>query len=173
MNRRILDKVSVTALEGADPELRSEIFNLFGEGTLVEDAIIKQYKFNKSDFGLSTTTIAPIIKLLSKEFNTETHNEKHTITDSDGNIHEVSREAISIIKAITLYTRSCPICIADCLDNILKEIDSYFRGNSEQVISVVIEEEDDYVSETNNNNLMKVVRQEVYSILREAGVNIE
>lgn len=170
INRRILDNVTITALDKhGDPELTKSISDMFGVGTLVEDARIPQVAFNKSMLGLSTTNMSSIIRKLANELRPSSLDA--SIVDSDGNIHVVSTEVVSLLKAITFYSITCPPIVYTCIRAILNEIDNHFKGQAPKELVTLSLDESGQV-ETQNTNLMNYCRLEIFGLLREAGVTI-
>lgn len=173
MSRRILDSISIDAIKATnDSELLKGIIDIFGEGTLVKDAKTKSVRFDKSDFGLKKFSIYEQIKSLSKELLPDmTLSTKCEIIDSSGDSHAVTPEAISILKAMSIYSLTCPIPVSKSIKSILKEIDSfYIREQMPEAVSLLLEEDS---SITSNEHLLNFCRSEIHSLLKEAGVTLE
>lgn len=173
MNRRILDNVVITALDKhGDESLTKSIQDMFGTGSLVEDAKTPVVSFDKSSFGLTNTNLSNNLRKVLKEFKSDSS--ECTVTDSSGFKHKVSCDALSILKALSFYRIICPEVISNCINGIINEIDDFFRyGNNKDSVTVTIEiSKSGEIEELNNKNLMSQCRQEVFSLLREAGVNI-
>lgn len=174
MNRRVLDNVSITALsKHGDEELTKSVTEMFGPGTYVVDAKTPIVSFDKSMLGLAPTNISNMIRKTSKEFMPKDN--IGIIKDSKSTVHEVSKEAVAILKAVAFYRVTCNVDVSDCLGSILNEIDDYLTiGKSNDTVSVLIEQElDGEIKETNNKNLMEYCRKEVFGLLKEVGLNID
>lgn len=170
MNRRILDNVTITALDKhGDPELTKSVSDMFGVGTLVEDAKIQQVTFNKSMLGLSVTNMSGIIRKLANELRPSSLD--GSVVDSNGNSHTVSVEAVSLLKAIVFYRITSPSLVSSCIGVLLTEIDNHFKGQSPKAL-VTLSLDGEGEIENKNTNLMKYCRTEIFDLLREAGVNI-
>lgn len=171
INRRVLDNVAITALnKHGDPELTKSISDMFGVGTLVEDAKIEQVVFNKSMLGLSVTSMTGIIRKLSKELkpNVDIGN----VVDSDGHNHAVSVEVVSLLKAVTFYSITCPTIVVPCIRSLLIEIDNWFKHKTTKSLITISLDDSGDVDEA-NNKLMEYCRKEIFGLLREAGVEID
>lgn len=170
MNRRILDAISMTALNNCgDEELVEYIKDRFGEGTLVKDAKTPVVRFEKSDFGLKSTEITKDIKKLMKSFVEESST--GYLVDSEGNTHEVPIKCISALKSIAIYTTVCPEVISECIKSLLNEIDRYFiSGFVVESTTVEIEGNKEGSVGYRNVNLLNECRKEIFGILREVGV---
>lgn len=174
MNRRILDEVTINALAKYDDKNLTEfIKERFGEGSLVKDAKTPVVRFDKSMFGLTKFSFISTVRLLAKEFHTGTG--EGTIVNSNGDSITVDSKAIGILKALCLYSTTCPIVLKDCIRSVLNEIDNYFTNgvNNDLVIITLEESNEGKITKSNNENLLKVCREEIFNLLREVGVNIE
>lgn len=170
MSRRIIDEVSIKAInDTGDMELKSAIIDRFG-GREVKDAKTPVIRFNKSLFGLKTTSLGSYIKRVSKDLVPTVS--RCEFIDSNGVSHQMTKEAVSILKAVSVYSCTCTVVIAECLDKVLYEIDKYFSSLSSDVVIIDVEDKDTYEDEYKKSKLFKYCQEEVYNLLREAGVNI-
>ena len=174
MARRILDEVTINALAKYDDKNLTEfIKERFGEGRLVKDAKTPVVRFDKSLFGLTKFSFTNTVRLLAKEFHTGKG--EGTIVNSNGESFSVDSKAIGILKALCLYSLNCPVLLRDCIHSVLNEIDNYFtNGSNTNLVTITLDEsKEGKVTKSNNENLLKVCREEIFGLLREAGVNIE
>lgn len=172
MARRVLDNISISALnKQGDEELTKQVEEMFGIGTEVEEPMTPKFYFNKSMLGLTKTNIANTIRKLAKEL--PTGDGASIVKDSKGGVHEVSKEAISILKAISLYRITCQRVVSDSITEVLDEIDRYFIKGKVGSIEVISINEDGKVKKEVDKKLTEVCRKELYPLLREVGVDIE
>ena len=155
--RRVLDNISLEAINELDEDIANKIIKSVGLGKEVEP--FKQaVKLSKNPLGMYTYTFIQEINRISTAL--KKHNEECSITTSSGNTIITNSNVVNFLKAITIYRVNCPAILANSLGIVLKYIDEDLSDKNSNKVS----------NNTSDNKFTSLCKTLVYNELNKLGL---